>query len=188
MRVSREEMDKSHARIVEGASRLLRERGVESTSVADVMSEAGLTHGGFYRHFPDKEALLAAATDKAFDDMAAALDARFAKYGREGAVADYHADYLSNMHVDQPGKGCPIAALGGDVSRASASLKSAFGGGVRKIIAKLAEGGRGSAEARRSKAARRLAMLVGAVVIARASDAETARQVLEACQSDGIAQ
>jgi len=72
MRVSREEMEKSHARIVAGAARLLRERGIENTSVADVMNDAGLTHGGFYRHFKTKDDLLIAALDKAFADLTAA--------------------------------------------------------------------------------------------------------------------
>lgn len=182
MRVSREEMEKSHTRIVDGAARLLRERGIESTSVADVMNDAGLTHGGFYRHFKTKDELLAAAVEKAFADLTAALEARFDKFGRDGAVADYHADYLSKPHLDQPGKGCPIAALAGDVARAPVALKAVFGAGVKRLIAKLAEGVRGPAQDRQAKAARRLAMLVGAVMIARASDPEAARTVLAACQ------
>src|ERR1700678_1236271 len=67
MRVSREEKDAGHERIVTEASRLLRRRGVEATGVADVMTAAGRTHGGFYRHFPNKQALVAAAVDVAFE-------------------------------------------------------------------------------------------------------------------------
>ena len=92
MRVSQEEMERSHGRIVDGAACLMRERGIESTSVADVMSEAGLTHGGFYRHFSNKDALLVAALEAAFEQLAAALESRFDKYEPEAAVADYHAD------------------------------------------------------------------------------------------------
>ena len=63
MRVSEEEKQKTHRRIVEGATRLVRERGIEGTSVSDVMSDAGLTNGGFYRHFETREALLVAAIE-----------------------------------------------------------------------------------------------------------------------------
>ena len=58
MRVSQTEMDKSHQRIVEGASHLMRKHGIETTSVNDIMKKAGLTHGGFYRHFNSKEELV----------------------------------------------------------------------------------------------------------------------------------
>lgn len=184
MRVSQEEMEESHKRIVQGAARLLRERGIEGASVADVMSEAGLTHGGFYRHFKTKEALVAAALRSAFEQLASALEARFDKYEPEAAVADYRADYLSKLHVEKPGIGCPIAALGGEVARGSDTLKIAFGAGVNRLIATLARGMKGAAQERRVGAARELAMLVGAVVIARASDPEAARAVLSACRRD----
>lgn len=184
MRVSQEEMDKSHKRIVDGAARLVRERGIESASVADVMREAGLTHGGFYRHFKTKEALAAAALQAAFEQLTSALEARFDKYEPEAAAAGYRADYLSSLHVENPGIGCPIAALGGDVARGSDALKIAFGAGVDRLIATLAKGMTGSADEQRAAAARELAMLVGAVVIARASDPETARAVLAACRAD----
>ncbi len=184
MRVSREEMEKSHKRIVEGAARLVRDRGIESTSVDDVMSEAGLTHGGFYRHFKTKDALVAAALQSAFEQLTAALEARFEKYEPKVAVANYHADYLSNMHVEEPGIGCPLAALGGDVARGSDALKIAFGAGVNRLVGTLARGMEGSPQERRAKAGRELAMLVGAVVIARASDPETAHSVLAACRTD----
>lgn len=184
MRVSQEEMDKSHKRIVEGAARLVRGRGIENTSVADVMSDAGLTHGGFYRHFKTKDALVVAALQAAFEQLTSALDARFDKYEPEAAMADYHADYLSRFHVEKPEIGCPIAALGGDVARGSDALKIAFGAGVNRLTAMLARGMQGSAQEKRIDAARELAMLVGAVVIARASDPETARAVLSACRRD----
>jgi TetR/AcrR family transcriptional repressor of nem operon len=184
MRVSRDEMDKSHQRIVEGASRLLRERGIESTSVADVMGDAGLTNGGFYRHFKTKEALVAAALQRAFEQGKAALEARFEKYEPNEAVADYRAHYLTKGHVDRPGIGCPLAALAGDVARGSDALKIAFGAGVNRLVGMLSRGFSGSARDRQVKATRELAMLVGAVSLARASDPETARTILAACRAD----
>ena len=182
MRVSQEEKDRSHGRIVAGAARLMRERGTEGASVADVMRDAGLTHGGFYRHFGTKEEMLAVALQSAFDQTMAELDRRLREQAPAAAVADFRAFYLSHGHLEQPGVGCPAAAVGADIGRGPAGLKSAFGEGVRRMVAALAKGMRGGAEARRASAVRELALLVGAIVIARASDPDTAREVLLACQ------
>ncbi len=112
------------------------------------------------------------------------LEARFEKYEPKAAVADYHAAYLSKTHVEKPGIGCPLAALGGDVARGSDALKIAFGTGVNRLVETLARGMEGSPQQRQAKAGRELAMLVGAVVIVRASDPETASSVLAACRTD----
>jgi TetR/AcrR family transcriptional repressor of nem operon len=181
MRVSREEKNRSHERIVEGAARIMRERGLDNTSVADVMTEAGLTHGGFYRHFGAKATLLESALERAFDEAIATLEG-----GPEdefpGAVAAYFDRYLSRGHLENPGIGCPVAALGGDIARGDGSLKAAFGKGVNRFIAAVAKGMTGSSTEKRAKAARKLAMMAGAVTIARASDAETADFLLSACR------
>lgn len=182
MRASREEKERSRERIVEGAARLLRERGVEGTSVADVMAAAGMTHGGFYRHFDTKDELLAAALTAAFGQMLAGLERRTEVDGPEAAAAGFGAAYLSQGHVDRPGAGCPAAATCSDAGRGSDALKSAFGAGIGRMAAALAKGTRGSATARRAGALREIAMLAGAVAIARASDTDTARDVLEACR------
>jgi TetR/AcrR family transcriptional repressor of nem operon len=84
--------------------------------------------------------------------------------------------------MNWPGRGCPIAALGGDVARGATALKARFGAGARRIIGLLARDLPGSEKARRARAARQLAMMAGAIMIARASDPETARDVLAACR------
>ena len=187
MRVSQEEKDQSHERIVASAARLMRERGTEGASVADVMRDAGLTHGGFYRHFGTKEEMLAVALQSAFDQTVAELDRRLDRQLGEqapaAAVAGFRAFYLSRGHLERPGVGCPVAAVGADIGRGPAALKGAFGEGVRRMVAALARGMKGSAEARRAHAMRELALLVGALVVARASDPATAREMLLACQS-----
>jgi len=182
MRVSREEMQRSHARIVAAAARLARERGIENSSVADVMSQAGLTQGGFYRHFDSKDALMAAAVASAFDVMGTALEQRFETRGPTSALSGYRADYLSRGHIENPGIGCPMPTLAADVARGSETLKAAFGAGVTRAVALLAEAQDGTQTQKRAAAMRELAMLVGAVVIARASDPETARAMLAACR------
>ncbi len=182
MRVSQDEKDRSRSRIVTAAARLLRERGTAGASVADVMGEAGMTHGGFYRHFDTKEALLALALQAAFEGLQSDLDRRFEDGTPEAAVAGFHTCYLSGGHVDRPGIGCPVAAAGADIGRGPDALKRPFGEGVNRIVAALARGMKGSARARRARAMRELAMLAGAVIIARASDPDTAREVLAACR------
>lgn len=180
MRVKRQVRDGNHDRIVDGASRLLRERGIAGTSVADVMQEAGLTHGGFYRHFGSKDALVLAAIDVAFDQLLAAVEA---EPGAE-AVRRMQTRYLADAHVQQASVGCPMPALAADVSRASPSVKDAFGRQVGRVIDHFATGAaEAPAEDARTAAAQRLAMLVGAVVLARACDDATARRLLRACRA-----
>ncbi len=184
MRVSREEMAKSHDRILSGAAQLLRERGLEGTSVADVMTQAGLTHGGFYRHFPTKEALVDAALQAAFVQSASIANSPAAHGAASDDLAGYRGYYLSSDHLNHPGFGCPIAALGGDLARASLSLRQAFGAGVRLVVKQLARFmplGQHTNDQREEAAMREIAMLAGAVMIARASDPDTARAMLRAC-------
>ena len=182
MRVSQEEKDRSHARIVASAARLVRQHGVEGASVNDVMKDAGLTHGGFYKHFGSKDALLIAALDTAFAEIETMLGPALAGDAAAAGSADFHAFYLSDGHVASPAIGCPVAALSGDIGRAAAPLKAGFGAGVKRIIGLLARRTPGSEHARRVRATRQFAMMAGAVMIARASDPETARDVLAACR------
>ena len=183
MRASQEDKQRSRQRILEGAARLMRKRGIEGASVADVMAEAGMTHGGFYRHFDTKDALLAEALEAAFGQMMSELDRRLGEGKPEEAVAGFKAFYLSQGHVDQPGIGCPAAAVVSDAGRGSDALKATFGAGIRRMAAAMAEAMEGPAQTRRASAMRELAMLAGAVAIARASDPETARDVLAACRA-----
>ena len=110
------------------------------------------------------------------------LDRQLEEDATEAAVADFHAFYLSQDHADQPGIGCPVAAVGADIGRGSAALKTAFGTGVDRMVEALAKGMKGSAQAKRAAALRELATLAGALVIAPASDPDTARDMLSACK------
>ena len=183
MRVSREEMERSHERIVQEASRLFRSNGIENTSVADVMKAAGLTHGGFYRHFESKEALVCAAIQSAFSQLKNLTDRNLHEKEAGKAIALYHRFYLSDRHLSQPGEACPVAILAGEVARATPELKSVFGTGVKQMIGTMAQQrSRTSEKERRVEATREFAMLVGAAVIARACDLDTAEDVLAACR------
>lgn len=185
MRMSREAMSRHHEEIVAAASRMLRERGVDGTSVADLMQAAGLTHGGFYRHFDSKDALVAEASEAAFAGMLGAIDANFGKLGAAEGLKRYVSRYLSGGHVKSPGSGCPVAAVGGEVARAGAGVRKVFADRIRRQIDKLSTGLEGDGPERRAKAACLFAMLVGGVVIARAvGDDRLAAEVLSACRED----
>ena len=181
MRMSQEEKERSYVRIVASAAKLIRQHGMEGASVNDVMRDAGMTHGGFYKHFDSKEELVSAALDKAFAEIVDLLGPEPPEGDEVARATGFRSFYLSDEHVASPSLGCPVAALSGDVARASAPMKMRFGAGVRRIVTLLARGDSGSQRVRRARAARQLAMMAGAVMIARASDDETARQVLAAC-------
>ena len=176
MRMSNEEKSKSHARIVASASRLFRERGLEGASVADVMQDAAMTHGGFYKHFTNKGALVEAALDEAFSKFVASVE----KDESQSALDLY----LSRGHLSNPGMGCPVATLGPEVARGPNPLKAVFGAGVRRMVDAIAHRRAGPDDTRRRKALREFSMLVGAVIIARASDPELADDVLAACRGE----
>lgn len=176
MRVSAAERARSQERIIAAASTLLRGGGASGASVHEVMKAAGLTHGGFYRHFPDKEAMLAAAIAAAFAEFAAHLES-----GDGNSLAAFERLYLSDDHVAHPALGCPAAAAAPDVTRAGPTVRAAFGAGLATIIDRMAAALTG--RHRRQRAIRQFATMVGAVVLARASDPDTAAEVLAAVRA-----
>jgi TetR/AcrR family transcriptional regulator, transcriptional repressor for nem operon len=179
MRVSKEMMAAHHEEIVSTASKMLRERGIQGVSVADLMQAVGLTHGGFYRHFKSKEALVAEATSASFDAILAWLDEKAVRKGRKAALEEYVAEYLSQKHIESPGMGCPIAAYGAEIAREGPMVRKAFNAGVERLIEWITEGLSCKIEERKGKAAELLCVMVGAVVTARAAgDRSRTREIL----------
>lgn len=172
MRVSNEEKQKSRARILKAASRRFREYGIAGTGLADVMKDAGMTHGGFYKHFEDKDALVRAALAEAFGDVLGADSA-----GTD--AASFKRRYLSKAHRDNAGQGCPIAALAGEVARLDPATRAVLSDGVQARIA-LLQNAHSEATRPRETAIRDLATLVGAIVLARAVEGPLADEVLAA--------
>lgn len=178
-RVSQEQAKLNRQRVVEVAAALFRERGLHGVGVADIMATAGLTHGGFYGQFANKDALAAEAFDSALSE------------DRRGEVDAIVATYLSLAHVRSPGKGCPLAALANDVSREApgSPIRARFTQGVERLASILADlTPKASRERRRQRALATLATLVGAVVLARAIDDETlANDLIQAAQAAATA-
>lgn len=117
-RVSQAQAEENRRRVVETASRLFREQGTHA-SVADIMKAAGLTHGGFYKQFASKEALIDEATAHAFDELTRRHEDGLEQHGgQRGAAQRALIDaYLSPRHRDSPADGCPVAALVTDMAR-----------------------------------------------------------------------
>lgn len=181
MKVSREQMAANRERILDIASRLFRERGFENVSVAEVMQQAGLTHGGFYGHFASKEALAAEASAHALSLTAQRWSATLGDEGVDGLERIVHA-YLSRRHRDHPGAGCAIAALGADMARQGDPVRDAFSRELEGLIEVLENSLPGADRARRHEQALTLmAQLVGAIVLSRALGASSvSEEILDA--------
>lgn len=182
--------EETHERIVRAAARAVRQRGYAGVGVAEVMKEAGLTHGGFYAHFNSRDALLAEAADQAGAESIQNLSksARAAKRG--GELAALVDAYLSDAHVQSPEHGCAIAAAGSELPRQNEQVRRAATHRIKDLIGlieqQMPEWGRAEAH---EGAMAVLASLVGALVLARAVDEpqlskairKAARESIRAC-------
>lgn len=162
---------RTRTRIVESASRSFRERGVESVAIADLMRDAGLTHGGFYAHFPNKESLIAEATASGLADTQREFLVDAAEANPEDPLREVIRRYVSRHHRDHPAEGCVMPALAGEIARQPAEVRHVFTESTERLIAGIAEYCPGeTAEARRDAALALTAGMVGAVALARAVD------------------
>jgi len=176
MKVSKEQVRENRMRIVATASELFRERGYDGVGVAELMSAAGLTHGGFYKHFGSKADLMAEAMRCGFTRSAEST----AGVNREKFI-EY---YLSRQHRDDMGKGCVMSALGTDTARQSESIKATFAAGIERQLAVLGNENNGDAGSR-AELIDTIAHLVGALVLSRAcpDDSPLADEILQICRS-----
>jgi TetR/AcrR family transcriptional regulator, transcriptional repressor for nem operon len=185
MRVSNAEKLKSRTRIVESAAKLVRERGVAGTSVADVMQAAGMTHGGFYRHFETKEQMLEAGIAAAFVQVTGMTRGLQDKLGPERGNEAFRKFYLSEKHRSDVGAGCPVAACGTEVGRLEGDLQQAFEAGIEDMLAAIGTAKPGKAIEKRKAAIRELSMLVGAMVMARTCGEGMAQEIFRSCLEAG---
>ena len=139
MRYSKEHKQETHERIVKKASVRLREKGAHGIGVADLMKEAGLTHGGFYAHFDSREALVIEAFSHAMDRA----NDRWRKIAEETPpdkrLATIVESYLSPTHRDDPGRGCAVPALGAEIARESPKTRKAFAAKLEQMIDMMAD-------------------------------------------------
>lgn len=161
----------SHERIVQAASRAIRRSGYDGTGVADIMKEAGLTHGAFYAHFASREAMLAEAADRAGAESNAVAATVIAAAPANEALQALAQVYLSKEHLADIETGCPLSALGSEMHRQSAEVRLAATRRIKEMVDLVArqfpDWGQPSAQER---ALVSLATLVGTLMLARAVD------------------
>lgn len=163
--------DATHERIVGVAARAIRRSGYAGTGVADIMKEAGLTHGAFYAHFASREAMLAEAAARACAESAAAAADLVAQVPSEKALPAMLAAYLSQKHQDQAETGCPLAALGSETARQAADVRRAATRHIKEVVDLLARQSPDWGQPRaHDQALVTLSTMVGALVLARAVD------------------
>lgn len=160
MTTRREQKQESRAAIIAAASKLFRERGVDNVSVAEVMDAAGMTHGGFPRHFASKLDLVGEA-------LKLAADGTWGSAASPVPFEDFAATYLSRAHRDHPGSGCVFAALGAEVSRGPAESRYVLADKIERQIASF-----GADPELRADAISRWATLIGTLILARLAEPE----------------
>ncbi len=139
MRYSREHKQETHARIVKKASVRLREKGAHGIGVADLMKEAGLTHGGFYAHFDSREALVIEAFAYAMDRGTERWRKLAEQTPPDKRLAAIVESYLTPVHRDDPGHGCAVPTLGAEIARESPKTRRAFAAKLDQMIDMLAD-------------------------------------------------
>ncbi|WGR92479.1 TetR/AcrR family transcriptional regulator [Bradyrhizobium sp. ISRA443] len=182
MRYSKEHKQETHARIVRKASVRLREKGAHGIGVADLMKDAGLTHGGFYAHFDSREALVIEAFNHAMDRGTERWRKIVAEMPPEKRLATIVDGYLTPIHRDDPGHGCAIPALGAEIARESPKTRKAFALKLEQMIDMIADQildvPRKTA---RKQAMATLATMMGTIVMSRiAGNGELSDEVLGA--------
>ncbi|MEY2861198.1 MAG: hypothetical protein RL392_1656 [Pseudomonadota bacterium] len=161
----------SHERIVDAAARAIRRSGYDGTGVADIMKEAGLTHGAFYAHFASREAMLAEAADRAGAQSNAMAASVVAAVPPEQSLRALVQVYLSKAHLEGIESGCPISALGSEMPRQSPEVRRAATLRIKEMIdlvsRQFPDWGQPGAHER---ALVTVATMVGTLVLARAVD------------------
>ncbi|MFE3190818.1 TetR/AcrR family transcriptional regulator [Nocardia sp. NPDC059240] len=185
-RSTRAQAESNRQDVLDAAAALVRRRGVNGVTVPEVMSAAGLTHGGFYRHFQSKEDLVAQACAAACEEMNQERE-RIRAVAPDAASArrTFLERYLSTKHRDAPSQGCGIAALAGDVARteADSALRQTYAKGLHDMVGQLGDLGErpGTVD---DETLVEVALMAGALMLSRASDGdELSERILEAARN-----
>ncbi|HEX2093718.1 MAG TPA: TetR family transcriptional regulator [Longimicrobiaceae bacterium] len=173
-RYTREHKEETRRRILEAAARAYREEGVQGVGIGDLMQSIGLTHGGFYAHFPSKDALVAETCETVRSEIASRFFAEAEEVGGAEGLRRVIRGYVSRKHRDEPGIGCLMPALAADVSRAAPEVRVSFTGALRRMLTQvgrlLSASRRPPPESLEDEAIALVSGMVGAVLLARAVD------------------
>jgi TetR/AcrR family transcriptional repressor of nem operon len=177
MRKSRQETSETRQRIVEAASVEFRKNGIGGTGLSGLMTAAGLTHGGFYRHFQSKDQVVAEACGAAIDGLVSELE----EVADNGGFAAIVGHYLSAHHRDALEQSCPYAALGSELVRSNDQVKAIATQGLERVIGVLAaQSESGNSESERARALVAMCTMMGALTLSRmASQPALSAEILE---------
>ncbi len=163
--------EETHARIVAVAARAIRRSGYDGTGVADIMKEAGLTHGAFYAHFDSREAMLAEAASQACAESAVAAAEIVSSVPAGKTLEAMLRAYLSKEHLEDVEAGCPLAALGSETSRQAAAVRRVTTRHIKEMVDLAARQSPDWGQpAAHERALVTVATMVGALLLARAVD------------------
>ena len=181
MRYSKEHKNQTHERIVKKASVKLREKGAHGIGVADLMKDAGLTHGGFYAHFDSREALVIEALSYAMDRSTERWRKLSVGTSADKRLSKIVNSYLDPAHRDDPGHGCAVPALAAEIAREGARTRRVFAGRMEQMIDMLAEQFHDMPpKAAKKQATAALATMMGSLIMARiAGSSELSEEILK---------
>ena len=163
MRKSREEAAETRARIIRKASKEFNQHGIAGTGLADVMKSAGLTHGGFYKHFQSKDQLVAEALERSFEKLFGAME-----HLADEGIPEVINEYLSRVHRDDFDNACPLPALGSELWRAGGETRQKASEGVLRFVSIVERHLKGlPAKDRKSRAHAIVAAAVGSMMLSR---------------------
>jgi len=184
MKKSKAETAATRKRIIDLAAQAFRNNGIAATGVAEIMTAAGLTHGGFYRHFSSKDELVAEACSAGLDDMIQSYRSASAG-GRDAFVNNLHAS-LTPAYRDDRSSGCPLVAMGSELVRADPATRHGASTGFQALLDEItqwvpAKSGREA----RDDAIAILTAMIGAVTMSRVvDDARLSARILRVCRHD----
>ena len=174
MRKSREQAAETRKRIVRAAARAFREKGIVATSLADLMKAAGMTHGGFYRHFASKDQLIAEACAEATQELMERMET-------QPTINAAVAGYLSTRHRDTPGSGCPFSTIGSELARTDEKTRQVATAAFERLVGLLAGNSKEKDARRRALVA--ASTMIGAVTMSRVvTDPGLSAEILRAAE------
>lgn len=184
---SRADKAQTHERLVEAAAARFREKGLDGISLADLMKELGLTHGGFYKHFASRDALVAEAVEYAYSEGERSV-AKIADDQGKLDLSRYVDLYLSDSHRDAPGSGCAISALSADISRRDEDTRARYRQQLDGIFDRIGASFPGDKDEQRKQAIAFMTRMYGAILIARgAGDSALSNEILETVRNQLLA-
>ena len=186
MPYSAQHKDETRARILQAAARQFREKGFAQASLSAIMKEAGLTHGGFYAHFENKDALVAEVIRSGFDHVSERFEAQFENLQGDEWLRAWVRGYLGDAHLTHADQGCPLPTMSSEIARIGEQAVAAFTQLFYVRLAHTASMVDAPPAEARSRVLAAFSQMVGGLMLARAVEPALAKEILEAVESRAL--